>query len=101
MSFYSKVPERSPQDLWKEISSLDGRLIQTIPYNSSIENMDGFISVMGKEEELPVLSICVQSPTKEKCLVTNIVFSSKDHYNSFLNSLTIDMIKNFSHEELN
>ena len=43
MSFYSKLPEKTPQDLWLELSKSGARLIQTIPYKSNIDDMKGFI----------------------------------------------------------
>jgi len=96
MSFYSKIPKKTPQDIWKEIQEIGGRIIQTIPFESSIEEMEGFIAVIGKEDELPVITFCVANPTKDKAIAVNIVFDSTDRYNSFIDNLNIDLFKNFS-----
>jgi hypothetical protein len=101
MSFYSKVPVKTPQDLWEELSEIKARMIQTIPFDSSIDKMEGFICVAGKEDELPVISICVQNPSKDKCMVTNIVFRSRQDYESFLNTMTIDFVNNFNIDNFN
>ena len=99
MSFYSKLPNTNPLDIWKELKESGSRIIETIPFGSSLEDMEGFLSITGKDKELPVLTFCVSNPTKDKCLVTNIVFSSVDHYNQVIDYLSIDLVKFFDIEE--
>lgn len=96
MSFYSKIPEKTPQDMWKEIQEIDGRMIQTIPFESSEEDMEGFIAVIGKQDELPVITFCIANPQKDKTIAVNIVFDTLERYNSFIDNLNIDLFKNFN-----
>lgn len=102
MSFYSKIPEKTPQDMWKELEELGGRMIETIPFGSNTEDMEGFICVLGKDQELPVLTFCIANPAKDKCITANIIFNSSEHYNIFIDKLNIDFIKNFvSSQDMN
>ena len=95
MSFYSKIPKKTPIDVWEELKDSGARILETIPFGSSFDEMEGFISICGKGAELPLMTICISNPIKDKCLVTNVVFRSLDHYNSFLNSLNIDLVNFF------
>ena len=96
MSFYSKLPNTKPLDIWKELEESGSRIIETIPFGSSLEDMEGFLSITGKDNELPIMTFCVSNPTKDKCLVTNIVFSSVEHYNKVIDSINIDLVRYFN-----
>jgi len=96
MTFSSKLPEETPQSLWKDLSERGARMIMTIPCNSKVEDMSGFISICGDQSDLPILTVCVETPLKNKCIVSNIVFSSPEHYESILNKLVIDFSCNFN-----
>lgn len=97
MSFSAKVSE-TPQSLLADQKELGARLLLTIPYGISVEKMQGFISVMGggeSRDSLPVLTLCVQTPTAG-AIVSTIVFNSDSHYLEFIDKLMADAYLNFS-----
>lgn len=94
MSFSSKLNKETPQSLWSEQQSLGARLMTTIPFGSKVENMSGFISVMGSAKEgseflLPVLTICVEKPSGG-AIASTIVFPSQETYFKFIDSIHLD-----------
>lgn len=100
MSFSAKIKE-TPQSLLEEQKKLGARLIMTIPYDSSVDKMQGFISVIGgdhnNENLLPVLTICVQNPNAG-ATVSTIVFKGDSHYLEFIDKLMTDAYLNFKKE---
>ena len=100
MSFSSNLPKETPQSLWSELKKINSRLLLTIPFGAKEEDMVGFIAVTGNQNEaLPFLTMCVQKPTKEKCVVSTIVFPSSDEYVKFSEKLYMDAVTRF--ENLN
>ncbi len=95
---YSGKTKDSPQELLKEIESHGGRLLLTIPFNSSPDKCVGFITVSGDETSLPILTICVQSISLEKCTVSTIVFPSPEDYTSFVEKIYFDSYDKFIKE---
>jgi len=97
MTFASKLDKETPQSLWKEQDFLGGRLLTTMPFGSSIEQMQGFISVMGGEdnEEGPVLTFCIERPSGG-AIASTIVFLDQDIYLDFIYKFHIDAYSNFS-----
>ena len=96
MSFASGVPEETPQSLWSELQENNSRLLLTIPFGCEPEKMIGFVAVTGDVSCLPLLTICIEKPSKDRCIVTNIVFPSKEIYQEFVDKLYIDSKMNFS-----
>jgi len=93
MTFASKMNEDTPQTVWEEQEALGGRLLLTIPFGVSVEEMQGFISVIGKNDydvaPFPVLTLCVGKPVGG-AIVSTVVFPSADLYIDFVDSLHCD-----------
>tara|TARA_R100000008_G_C3565955_1_gene159156 strand:+ start:553 stop:870 length:318 start_codon:yes stop_codon:yes gene_type:complete len=95
MTFAVPASERTPQSLLKEQVDLGARLMLTIPFGSSTEDMEGFISVMGSEDtHEPVITFCVGKPTGG-CIVSTIVFDGTKTYSDFIEKLHTDRYINF------
>tara|TARA_A200000159_G_C7155969_1_gene269239 strand:+ start:99 stop:416 length:318 start_codon:yes stop_codon:yes gene_type:complete len=97
MSFSSNLKEESALSIWREQKELGGRLIATIPFESSEEDMEGFISTLGSESseyKLPVLTFCVNKPSGGLTIST-IVFPDIDIYSGFINKLLLDAHTSF------
>ena len=95
MTFAVPASERTPQSLLKEQVDLGARLMLTIPFGSSTEEMEGFISVMGSEDtHEPVITFCVGKPTGG-CIVSTIVFDGTKTYSDFIEKLHTDRYINF------
>ena len=95
MTFAVPAVERTPQSLLKEQVDLGARLMLTIPFGSSTEDMEGFVSVMGSEESHePVITFCVGKPTGG-CVVSTIVFDGTKTYSDFIEKLHTDRYINF------
>ena len=92
--FSSKVKD-TIQDLILEQKDMGSRFIETIPYGSSIDNCKGFISVTGKDSELPVLTFCIAKPSGGS-IITNMVFNSVSHFEKFASTMLTDAVSNFS-----
>ena len=88
MSF-SACMEYTSKEILEEQISIGGRLIMLIPFGSKIDNMSGFVSVLGREGDLPVLTMCVDAQNG-KALLSTIVFKSSDHYMDFVENLYLD-----------
>ena len=50
MTFAVPAIEKTPQSLLKEQIDLGARLMLTIPFGSSTDVMDGFVTVMGSAD---------------------------------------------------
>ena len=95
MSFAVPSEKETPQTLWASQEELGGRILLTIPFGSKVEAMQGFVSIMGsKEEELPVLTVCVEKPTGG-AIVSTIVFPSAEKYVEFIQSASTDSLIHF------
>jgi len=95
MTFAVPVNERTPQSLFKEQADLGARLMLTIPFGSSAEDMEGFVSVMGSQESHePVMTFCVGKPTGG-CVVSTIVFDGTRTYSDFIEKIHTDRYINF------
>lgn len=99
MSFSANIPKETPQTLWSTLKEKNSRMILTIPFGSSPKDMKGFVSVTGEDEELPLLTICVQNVNKNKCTVTNMIFPDVKTYSDFVDRLFVDSRKNFKIDE--
>ena len=95
MTFAAPIDEKTPQSVLKEQLDMGARLMLTIPFGSTINNMEGFISVMGaKNIHDPVMTFCVGKPTGG-CIVSTIVFDNSKTYSSFIEKLHNDRYINF------
>lgn len=95
MSFAVPSEKETPQTLWASQEELGGRILLTIPFGSKVESMQGFVSIMGsKEEEPPVLTVCVEKPTGG-AIVSAIVFPSAEKYVEFIQSASTDSLIHF------
>jgi hypothetical protein len=95
MTFAVPANERTPQSLFKEQADLGARLMLTIPFGSSTEDMEGFVSVMGSQESHePVVTFCVGKPTGG-CVVSTIVFDGTRTYSDFIEKIHTDRYINF------
>ena len=100
MSFATKA-EKTPQDLWKELEELGSRVLLTIPFGTNINKANGFIAVTGGvDENLPILTLCVENIAKKRCTISTIVFPSTSEYSKFVNSLWIDYTSSFEELDL-
>ena len=100
MTFASKIDEETPQSLWEQQKDLGGRLLLTIPFGSSTDKMQGFISVMGSENDetdfsFPVMTFCIEKPSGG-AIASTIVFPDQDIYLEFIDKFHIDAYSNFS-----
>lgn len=95
MTFASPINSETPQTLWEKQLALGARMMLTIPFGSSMKDMQGFISVMGDEgADLPVLTMCVEKPTGG-AIVSTIVFPSSKRYLKFIDSIHVDSLLHF------
>lgn len=95
MTFAVPANEKTPQSLFKEQVDLGARLMLTIPFGASTEDMEGFVSVMGSQESHePVITFCVGKPTGG-CVVSTIVFDGTNTYSDFIEKLHTDRYINF------
>lgn len=103
MSFSAKVPE-TPQTILDGQEQLGARLLLTIPYGSSVEKMQGFVSVIGgsgsDDNLLPVLTVCVQNPNAASLVsvLSTIVFKNDSHYLDFVDKLMTDAYLHFKQD---
>lgn len=87
----------------EEQRKLGARLLMTIPYDSAIDKMQGFVSVIGgsnNDDLLPVLTICLQNPNGG-AIVSTIVFRNDSHYLDFTDKLMTDAYLNFKKQDIN
>ena len=101
MTFAAKLDEETPQSIWSEQELLGGRMLLTIPFDSDIEDMQGFISTLGKDSfepaPFPVLTFCVAKPTGG-AIVSTIVFPSADIFLNFIDKIQCDAYSSFERE---
>ena len=95
MTFAAPVNEKTPQSVLKEQLDMGARLMLTIPFGSSFEDMEGFVSVMGsKGVHDPVMTLCIGKPTGG-CILSTIVFDGTKTYSTFIDKLHSDRYINF------
>ena len=95
MSFASTLGRETPQTVWRTQEALGARLMLAIPFGARVDDMLGFISVMGdKDLGLPVLTLCVDRPTGG-AIVSTVVFDSTDRYTDFVSRLLVDSAMKF------
>ncbi len=95
MTFAAPVNEKTPQSVLKEQLDMGARLMLTIPFGSSVEDMEGFVSVMGsKDVHDPVMTFCIGKPTGG-CILSTIVFDGTKTYSDFIEKLHSDRYINF------
>ena len=95
MSFAVPLSDKNPQTVWGEQEELGGRIILTIPFGSKVDDMQGFVSIMGSVDDgIPVLTMCVESPSGG-AIVSTIVFPSAETYLGFVQSIQNDSLVNF------
>ena len=96
MTFAVPVSEKTPQSVLKEQIDMGARLMLTIPFGSSVEKMEGFISIMGaKDVHDPVVTFCIGKPTGG-CILSTIVFDNLKTYSTFIEKLHNDRYMNFA-----
>ena len=97
----AKIEGDTPQDVWEEISSIGARMLMTIPFGSSIDKMQGFVSILGEgegDESMPTLTFCVSKP-KGGAIISTIVCPDSDKYLDFADRLYVDAYSSFSRAE--
>ena len=93
MTFAAPVNEKTPQSVLKEQLDMGARLMLTIPFGSSVEDMEGFVSVMGsKDVHDPVMTLCIGKPTGG-CILSTILFVILSSINSSKDSLIVSLTK--------
>ena len=96
MTFAVPVDEKTPQSVLKEQIDMGARLMLTIPFGSSVEKMEGFISIMGaKDVHDPVVTFCIGKSTGG-CILSTIVFDNLKTYSTFIEKLHNDRYMNFA-----
>ena len=103
MTVAAKLNDETPQSIWDEQKDLGGRLLLTIPFGSSPEDMQGFISTLGKDNfepaPFPVLTFCVAKPSGG-AIVSTIVFTSSDLFLDFVDKIHYDAYATFERKSL-
>ena len=101
MSIAAKLDGDTPQSIWEDLDSFGARILMTIPFNSSIEKMQGFVSIMGSgsgNDSIPTLTLCVSKPSGG-AIVSTIVCPSSDNYLDFADKLYTDAYTSFERKE--
>ncbi len=75
-------------------------MLVTIPFGSSPDKMQGFISVMGDDRGdnvpcMPILTFCIEKPTGG-AIASTIVFPDQGVYLDFIDKIHLDAYSNFS-----
>lgn len=99
MSFTSKLDSETPQSLWAKQEEIGARMMLTMPFGSSVDKMEGFISVLGDKNSLPVLTFCIKKPSGG-AIASTIVFSSQGEYIEFIDRIHLDSYLVFSDDNL-
>jgi len=98
MTIAAKLNEETPQTIWEQQEELGGRVLFTIPFHSSMEDMQGFVSVVGEEGHepapFPVLTFCVAKPSGG-AIVSTIVFPTPDLFLDFVDKMHFDAYSRF------
>jgi len=101
--FASKLNEETPQSLWEEQQNLGGRMMLTIPFGATYEDMQGFVSVLGETGDeaapFPVMTFCIAKPSGG-AIVSTIVFASAVQYTEFIERIYVDCYSKFSNKML-
>tara|TARA_Y100000034_G_C6548919_1_gene237077 strand:+ start:24 stop:347 length:324 start_codon:yes stop_codon:yes gene_type:complete len=101
--FASKSDEDTPQTLWEDQQNLGARMMLTIPFGATYEEMQGFVSVLGESGDeaapFPVITFCVAKPSGG-AIVSTIVFSSAGRYTDFVERIYVDCYSKFSNKML-
>ena len=100
MTFSSKLPNETPQSVWAELNNAGARILLTIPFGVPTDKMAGFISICGDKDSLPVLTMCVETPKQNKCIVSTIVYPSIREYETFVEKMLLDFSIEFGHKVL-
>jgi hypothetical protein len=96
----TKKEGQTPRDILEELVSMGGRLLMTIPFGSSVDDMQGFMSIVGEGEgegSIPTLTFCVSKP-KGGAIISTIVYPSSDSYLDFADRMYVDAYTKFSRE---
>ena len=100
MTFAVPANDRTPKSVLEEQLDMGARLMLTIPFGVSIEEMEGFVSIMGsKEIHQPVVTLCVAKPTGG-CVVSTIVFDSTERFTEFVDKVHMDRMMYFEADNL-
>jgi hypothetical protein len=101
MTFASKLNEETPQSIWEEQQGLGGRMLLTIPFGSDTDDMQGFVSTVGREgfepAPFPVLTFCIAKPTGG-AIVSTVVFPTADLFLEFVDKLHCDAYAAFERQ---
>ena len=98
MTVAAKLDEETPQTIWIEQEALGGRMLFSIPFHSSVEEMQGFVSVLGEEGHepapFPVLTFCIAKPLGG-AIVSTVVFPTPDLFLDFVDKIHFDAYSRF------
>ena len=98
MTIAAKLKEKTPQSVWKEQEALGGRMLLTIPFGVNVENMQGFVSAVGKKgyepAPYPVLTFCIAQPSGG-AIVSTIIFPTSDLFLEFIDKMYCDAYASF------
>ncbi len=97
----TKTEGQTPSDILEDLLSMGGRLLMTIPFGSTIDNMQGFMSIVGEGEgsdSIPTLTFCVSKP-KGGAIISTIVYPNSDNYLDFADRMYVDAYTKFSRQE--
>jgi hypothetical protein len=88
----------TPQSLWAELNEMNGRILLTIPFGATQEDMQGFISIVGEssaeEDTLPVMTFCIAKPSGG-IIISTIVYQGGRQYLDFVDRIYTDAYCNF------
>ena len=100
MTFAAPLKEETPQSVLEKQLDMGARLLLTIPFGVSTEEMQGFVSIMGsKEIHQPVMTICVAKPAGGS-VISTIVFDSNERYLDLLERIQMDRMMYFEADNL-
>jgi len=103
MTIAAKLDEETPQSIWEEQEALGGRMLLTIPFGADTENMQGFVSTVGKHgyepAPFPVLTFCIAKPTGG-AIVSAIVFPTPDLFLEFVDKMHCDAYASFERKTI-
>ena len=97
----TKTEGQTPRDLWEDLLSIGGRLLMTIPFGSSVDDMQGFMSIVGEgegESSIPTLTFCISKP-KGGAIISTIVYPNSSNYLDFADRMYVDAYTKFSRED--
>jgi hypothetical protein len=98
MTIAAKLDEETPQSIWEEQEGLGGRILLTIPFEASTDDMRGFVSMVGQEgfgpAPFPVLTFCIAKPSGG-AIVSTVVFPTSDLFLDFIDKMHFDAYSRF------